>query len=354
MISNLILNCPLNQTSYGYCSTYFFLELLRNEIDVKYFPIGPVQIETGYFNELSPHFNQEGLVPAKTNCLKIWHQHGLDSFIGNGKHIGFPIFELDTFTNREKSHIASCDKLIVCSEWAKSVVNDQVPGVDVDVVPLGFNPEIFYPSKSSNGPFVFANFGKWEIRKGHDVLLQAFNSAFEENDDVELWMFPFNQHLDQFKEKAWVNYYKQSKLGDKIKIFPRMQTQEDLAAYMSQIDCAVFPARAEGWNLEALECLACGKEVIATNYSGHTEFLNTSCAHLIDLEGRETAYDGVFFHGQGKWASWSKENIDSLIERMRHVYNNCKMNDAGIEQAKNYTWEVSGKKLVKVLSSYEC
>jgi hypothetical protein len=35
---------------------------------------------------------------------------------------------------------------------------------------------------------VFLNVGKWEYRKGHDVLLEAFNKAFEPTDNVRLVM----------------------------------------------------------------------------------------------------------------------------------------------------------------------
>ena len=49
-------------------------------------------------------------------------------------------------------------------------------------------------------------------------------------------------------------------------------------------DCGLFPARAEGWNLELLEMMACGKQVIATNYSAHTEFCTKENSILIESD----------------------------------------------------------------------
>jgi hypothetical protein len=34
--------------------------------------------------------------------------------------------------------------------------------------------------------------GKWEVRKGHDILVELFNDAFMSTDDVELWMCNHN------------------------------------------------------------------------------------------------------------------------------------------------------------------
>ena len=68
---------------------------------------------------------------------------------------------------------------------------------------------------------------------------------------------------------------------------------------MSQTDCGVFPARAEGWNLELLEMMSCGKNVIATNYSSHTEFCNSENCMLVETTELEDAHDGKWFRGQG-------------------------------------------------------
>lgn len=350
------LYSPLNCTSYGYASTYLFRELIRNKIDIKYFPISQIQPETRFLDELKPYLNQECLVNDGP-CLKIWHQHDLSHFIGKGARIGFTIFELDKFTEREKNHLESCDALIVCSHWAKSVVHANTSCKNVHVVPLGYDPEIFFaaPSKKQKtGPFVFANFGKWEIRKGHDVLKEAFNKAFTKEDNVELWMLPHNFHISEYQQKTWENFYKSSPLGDKIKIGPRLTVQAEVASVMRGMDCAIFPARAEGWNLEALEALACGKTVISTNYSGPTEFLTKKNSLLIECPEREVAYDGVFFNGQGSWAKFTRNMLDEMVELMRKVYKDGPTyNEVGVNSVKHLTWENSGKKLIEVLDEYD-
>ena len=125
---------------------------------------------------------------------------------------------------------------------------------------------------------------------------------------------------------------------------------------MSQSDCGVFPARAEGWNLELLEMMACGKTVIATNYSAHTEFCDSNNSMLIDTDGLEQAKDGVFFSGSyGKWASFSESSKEQLIEHMRTVhrlkgYNpHDLLNSNGIKTANQFTWKNSAQELLNGL-----
>jgi glycosyltransferase involved in cell wall biosynthesis len=117
---------------------------------------------------------------------------------------------------------------------------------------------------------------------------------------------------------------------------------------MSNIDCGVFPSRAEGWNLELLECMSCGKQVITTNYSAHTEFCNQDNSHLVSISEKELAYDGKWFQGQqGFWAKINQEAQDSFIEYMRHVHNNKSLNIHGIETGKKFTWSNSTEKMVQ-------
>ena len=62
---------------------------------------------------------------------------------------------------------------------------------------------------------------------------------------------------------------------------PRVATQHHVAALLADCDCGVFPSRAEGWNLGLLECMSVGLNVIATNYSAHTEFVEPANCRLV-------------------------------------------------------------------------
>jgi glycosyltransferase involved in cell wall biosynthesis len=338
---------PINSLGYGVAGYNIFREILKTNPTAALFPISQPEFYDEYVSRgMSNRWGYHKYRPT----VKIWHQNDLHTSVGKGTSIGFPIFELTEFSKEEILSINYCDKIFTCSSWAKEIISEVFNG-EIDVVPLGVNLDIFKPATSKRESTIFFNCGKWEKRKGHDILLECFNLAFDHSDNVELWMMCDNPFIGDANNK-WIELYKRSPLGHKIRIIPRQKTHEDVYNIMKQADCGVFPARAEGWNLELLEMMACGKQVIATNYSAHTEFCNKDNCHLVEIERLENAYDGVFFSGShGQWASFSDRSKEHFIENMRLAHknkqsNNEYLNQAGITTAEKFTWQNSARSLL--------
>lgn len=345
---------PINFLGYGVTGYNFALSLVAGGVDLSIFPIGHVE-ELPKLQELAPSIVRasQKYVNKKANCLKIWHQNDLYEFVGKGKHIGFPIFELDRFTPVEKHSLNHCDEIIVCSQWAADILKNNGINRPVKVVPLGYDPDIFKPATMLGGPTRFFNAGKWELRKGHDFILQCFEKAFTLKDNVQLIMMCDNP-FPQGRGEEWAAKYKGSSLSSKISLVPRQPTQENVYYIMKQVDCGVFPARAEGWNLELLEIMACGKHIITTNYSGHTEFCTKESCRLIEVTSLESANDGVWFNGTGSWASLGPAQEEQMIAHMRDIHERKQsgqlaQNTAGIFQASQFTWNNSAKKLIEAI-----
>ena len=243
--------------------------------------------------------------------------------------------------------INNLDAVFVASNWGKQVLLENNITTKIVVSPLAANTSVFnkalYDQKNDD-KYIFINIGKWEIRKGHDFLVEAFNAAFTENDNVELWMLNHNFFLSNAENKIWCDLYTQSKLGNKIKIFPRQNTHQDLAKIISLADCGIFPARAEGWNNEILEVMAMDKPVITTNYSAHTEYCTKENSYLIDIDSLCSAKDNKFFNGFGQWAHLGQKQLDQTVDYMRLVYsNNIRNNQNGLETAQSYSWNNTAK-----------
>jgi glycosyltransferase involved in cell wall biosynthesis len=343
----LNLNCPINQTSYGYVSCNIIKELVLLNHDIRHIPIGqnfPDDELLQYIYSTIQRWDYDYDAP----CLKIWHQHDLDAFYGRGWRIGMPIFELEEFNPVELHSLKNPDRLFVCSKWAKNVIESNIPGksLDTHVVPLGVDQSIFRPCPlPDNTKTIFGNFGKFEVRKGHDVLPIIFNKAFEKNDDVLLVMMPHNPFLSQEETNNWVRSFKNTKLGDKIIFIDRQKHHSMVYNIMSQIHCGIFPARAEGWNLEALELLSCGRHIIITDCTAHTEFCNQDNAMLVDMNsGYEKAKDFKFFDGSMSWRKIGSNEIDQMVEYLRNIHHqnlngNLQINSAGIATAEKYSWK---------------
>jgi glycosyltransferase involved in cell wall biosynthesis len=119
---------------------------------------------------------------------------------------------------------------------------------------------------------------------------------------------------------------------------------------MTKIDCGVFPSRGEGWNLEALELMACGKHVIATDYSAHTEFCTKDNADLVTITEKELAFDNKWFHGQGGWAKISEPQVEQLASYMKEFHLKQKrhtINQNGVETALKFSWDNTARKIIE-------
>ena len=338
----MLISCPINNTGYGVASLNIVKNLYNLYENISFFPIGQpgVDNESDYLL-LSKLMNNSNTLDYKAPYLKIWHQFDLASHIGKGKYYAYPFFELDTFNIREKIHLSIPDCIFVSCAWAKDILINNGIKTDIQVAPLGVDTNIFDYKKynKSNNKYIFGNIGKWEVRKGHDILYDLFTKAFPDQEDVELWILASevtNNYSSPEELKKWKDLYSNDK---RIKLYNGVKNHQDMAHFISQIDCGVFPSRAEGWNLELLECMAMNKPTIATNYSAHTEFCTTDNCFLVDIDETEKAFDGKAFNGQGNWAKINNKQKDLIIDNMRYCYNNrINNNENGIKTANNFSW----------------
>jgi len=347
---------PINQLGYGVAALNI-LKSLSEITDVSLWPIGNPQLT----NKKDIDVYNRAVENAKffdvdAPCIRIWHQNDMSQFVGNGERIGFPIFELNKFNKLEKHHLSSVDRLFVCSEWAKEIIKNEIwpiREVPVDVIPLGVDSSVFnntvndVASKST----IFFNCGKWEVRKGHDILGEAFKRAFKVDDNAHLVMMCENPFNNNDEEGNWERKYQ----DPRFTLLKRVPTHKEVYNIMKQTHCGVFPSRAEGWNLEALEMLACGKQLIVTDYSAHREFCNKDNSKLISIDNNTIAYDGKWFHGHGEWAEIGDNQINQLISHMKEVHRMVQSgdninNDQGIATARQFSWFNTAKKIMKVLN----
>lgn len=394
---NINFTAPFCSTSYGLsaCNILHELTLLGHKVSI--WPIGHIDgndVPVKFHNCLRASLENAKFFDPDAPSVRLYHQFDLAQHtVGKGKKVGWPIFELDQFNKQELHHLFSQDELIVCSQWAKDIVHNTSNGMinKIHVVPLGVDSSIFYPKpKITTQKTVFINIGKKELRKGHDVIIECFEKAFTPQDNVELWMVWGNRILDNINESesaGWTNLYANSIMREKIKqqwkvsgetvqgfnytweqykdaavkdhnVREWLPTQEAVATLLNQADCAIFPSRAEGFNLDMLEAMACGVRVLTTYYSAHTEYVgynNIDNAAFIQSDELEPAYDGIWFHGQGNWLVINdkvKEGIaDYMVSTHRaKSFGHDITNRGGIKTAEIFSWRNSAKKLVEAIT----
>lgn len=349
-MKNMNLMTPINSLGYGVAGLNI-LKSLCKDVEVACFAIGNIEVTNPDDAQVVQQaVSQQPRFDKDAPCLKVWHEFAMAERVGGGPLFGFPFFEITKFDQNRIHNLKATDAVIVASKWAADIVEDNLnSSVPVHVCPLGVDRSIFNEAGNLPTPrCTFLNCGKWEKRKGHDILLRAFTAAFPTQQDVQLAMLPTNPFLSPREKAEWEVYYR---TDSRVEIVNRIATHAEVATLMKQATCGVFPSRAEGWNLELLEMMSCGKPVIATNYSAHTEFCNKQNTLLIEIDSMETASDGKWFNGDtGDWASLEGNAFDELVAHMKTVYsewqqNNLLVNEAGIKTATDFSWEQTSQKI---------
>lgn len=347
---------PIGYTGYGYASINILKTFCANynNQQISLFPIGQPHIDNQEdVNIIKKCLDNQVLMSYDTPVLKIWHQFQLLERIGNGRYCAFPFFELNKLSNNDIYHLNFPDHLIVSCEWAKNVLLENNIKKPIDIAELGVDTSIFHPVETKQTlNYIFCTIGKWEKRKSHDVIIECFNKAFVQQDNVELWLLTHNGFLNKEEEQFWLNLVQNSKLNSKIKIFPRVPSHKDLAEIISYTNCGIYISRGEGWNMELLETMAMNKPVIASNYSAHTQYCNADNSYLVDIDETELAIDNKWFFGNNNahWAKLGKKQIDQTIDYMRYMYSNgINTNPDGLKTAKKYSWNNTVDKISKIV-----
>ncbi|GJQ08703.1 hypothetical protein GpartN1_g1541.t1 [Galdieria partita] len=187
--------------------------------------------------------------------------------------------------------------------------------------------------------FVFLSIFKWEVRKGVDILLKAYMQEFSAEDNVCLLLLTRGRGLSANEIKQRVmkflskNNINSSNLPQLEVFEPNKKDMLNLASLYVSVDAFVLPTRGEGWGRPIMEAMACGTPVIATNWSGQTEYLNEKTGFPIPVEQVVTYAEGpgfaelyrdelVISAASFKNQLWAKPSEQKFRSLMRWVFKN--------------------------------
>jgi glycosyltransferase involved in cell wall biosynthesis len=154
-------------------------------------------------------------------------------------------------------------RVVTVSESSKRDIVAQM-GVRADrlhIVPVGVDPQIFHPM-----PRVPRRPGRLMTTTSSDVpmkglvpLLEAVAKVRTERDDVELVII--GKPKDKSKIPALIE---RLGLRDAVKFVSGVPTERIVELY-AEAELAVVPSLYEGFSLPAIEAMACGVPLVATN-----------------------------------------------------------------------------------------
>jgi len=256
------------------------------------------------------------------------------------KLAGYAFFE-DGVCESQAANARKYDVLFVGSTWCQKQLAEF--GVASTVLIQGVDTSIFRPVHVGHRKrFTIFSGGKFEFRKGQDLVLAAFrkfNRAHPETDLYCSWNNGWPEIMRNMAQSRHIKYTHEP-LANGDPNIARLCTDNDIplacvhgfpfvnqitmAGVMNQCHVGLFPNRREGGtNLVLMETMACGIPCIASAGTGHADIVDTGNAFLLR----------------------NPESVEEIVDNLEFVYDpryghsRQAVAVAGLKRIREFTWE---------------
>lgn len=252
-------------------------------------------------------------------------------------NIGYCFFEHDILAYHSIPTAAKkWDFIVAGSRWCEHHL--RIAGVrNTTTILQGIDPATFqyHAPRPADGRFIVFSGGKFEFRKGQDLVIAAMKIFMARHPDVWLscaWHNLWEASIGTMEQSRVITFQNQSLPCEelylntlrangidmqRVMLHPKV-TNAEMASIYANSDLGIFPNRCEGGNnLVMCEYMACGRPVVASTFTGHADVITpdnafglSRCAPVIfRLDGLET---GV----------WFESSVDDILERLEQAYTN--------------------------------
>lgn len=240
----------------------------------------------------------------------------------------------DKFHKYAHNAINKCKNIIAISNYNAKKIKDLFKENSNKVVTIlnGYDEKKFYRRRYNKNKVlrnlgidkkykkIICFSGRLAKNKGIDILLKAAKKY--ENEDI---LTLIAGHGDEYKYLSELK----EELGLKNVVFLGNKDAVSLRKIYNISDVCAVPSRQEAFGLVALESIACGTPVIASNQGGIPDFVTEDVGILIEKENVEQLAEAIIkilnkekiFKGR-KLAKYAKNNYkqDLLIDKLINVY----------------------------------
>lgn len=181
------------------------------------------------------------------------------------------------------------------------------------IVPNVVDTEFFsmVNAPKNDGLFRFISITPLTLKKGVDILVKAFASAFKERDDVVIEIGGEGEARVTIEQLV-----KDLGIHDRIKLLGLLSRSEVLNA-LHRSNAFVLPSYYETFGVTYIEAMSAGLPVIATKCGGPEDFVNDSNGYLVDVGSVEQTANAMkgLYNNRGKWQKRSNAIHNFIVER---------------------------------------
>ncbi len=228
------------------------------------------------YDLIHSHYWLSGLIGKQLQ--KLWHVPHAVMFhtLGTIKNrLGIGEYEPELRTESERDIISSCDRIIASTtrETEDLVTLYGATPDKIKVIPPGVNLDLFQPIDKETArkelgldhQKVILFVGRMDPLKGLEQLLTAL--TYMDGEKSPLLMVVGGDVHSQRQIQALKSMTKELNIEDRV-IFVGSVAQSRLPLFYSASDVCAIPSYYESFGMVALESLACGTPIVATNVGG--------------------------------------------------------------------------------------
>jgi glycosyltransferase involved in cell wall biosynthesis len=258
---------------------------------------------------------------------------------------------------------------IAISQWNADYLKSLVVG-PVHLCYQGIDSSLFHPAPKSglySNRFVIFSGGKFEFRKGQDIVLAAFKRFRQKHPEALLitcWQNLNQPEAEAFQKAGHVKTMPPKAPEYGLQFTPWLLEQglpQDsfidlpfthnmlMPSVLGECDIAIFPNRCEGGtNLVAMEAMACGVPTYVAYNTGQKDLVD-----LIGCGGFKTQKSVLPTPWMQTVQDWGETEVDEVVEALEYVYTHRK--DAATKAAAiaakmpNWDWSPLNEKLLEVV-----
>ena len=220
------------------------------------------------------------------------------------------------------------DELWVPSRFVRDVfVRNGASADRVRVISNGVDTALFTPNGPASRPqgargFVFLFVGGAIRRKGVDLLLEAYQAAFDPGEEVSL-LLVVSGTAEAYRHASLMQQIQGAANNPRFPhVQPLLETFDDatLASLYRGCDAFVLPYRGEGFGLPLLEAMACGKPVITTALGPAPEFCPEKSTYFLAAREEEVPDERPPLGELIGDFTWFEPDFRELVQTLRHVF----------------------------------
>jgi glycosyltransferase involved in cell wall biosynthesis len=278
-------------------------------------------------------------------------------------NIGYCFFENDIEVLRHTRRAAQeWDFIVAGSSWCEYQL--RIGGMHrTSTILQGIDPANFFPipHRAEDERFIVFSGGKFEYRKGQDLVIAAMRVFMQRHQDaclacswVNQWPFSiatmahsphiaFTASNDDCMSILKRTLHENNIPPERVYLAPLIDNTLMRHIYQ-QTDIGIFPNRCEGGNNMVLcEYMACGRTVIASDATGHADVITSANAFPLK------SYKPLLVRDETDQPSavWHEGSVEEILELLEFAYFNRDACDqkgrVAAEDMKRLSWNTAAR-----------